>query len=213
MAKNTTNTSTTNKGTAPANRAAGSSFKAREPQSLERAIALCPTLKQMEAIARAFPLTAMTRDNAQEFAAFLRESTEEHVAKGGQDLNEALSEQALAIHLQRVVGAYVSSAIGAGTYYGSRLRYAQEMTSKLANDARDEDRDAVAGFEGKAERARQQAAEAAAQAFALLSAAEGAVSAYAHLTGDEWKAYQPRQDQTQSVSSKSAAEQMGAFAG
>ena len=167
----------------------------------------------MEAIARAFPLAAMTRDNAQEFAAFLRESTEEHVAKSGQDLNEALSEQALAIHLQRVVGAYVSSAIGTGTFYGSRLSSAQEMTSKLANDARDEDRDAIAGFEGKAERARQQAAEAAAQTFALLSAAEGAVSAYAHATGNEWKAYQPRQDQTQSVSGKSAAEQMGAFAG
>ena len=44
-----------------------------------------------------------------------------------------------------------------------------ELTSKLLNDDRDEDREGPAGFESKAERARLFAAEMALQSFALMA--------------------------------------------
>jgi len=77
-------------------------------------------------------------------------------------------------------------------------------------DDRDEDRDGVSGFESRAERARIFAAEMGLQAHALLAAAEGAVSAYAHLTGSEWKPYEAPST-APSVSRASAAAQLGAF--
>ena len=210
MAKNTSKTTIKNTASVAG---APRGNTARQPQTLERAISLCPHLKLMENIANTFPLPTISSEGAAEFAAHIRDSTEEHVAKNAQDLAGTLSDTAMAIHLQRVVAAYVSSAIGAGTYYQGRVSVMRDMNTKLANEDRDEDRDGPAGFESKAERARQFAADTAAQAFTLLAAAEGAVSAFAHITGDEWKAYQPPQEQAQSISRKSAAEQMGAFEG
>jgi hypothetical protein len=57
-----------------------------------------------------------------------------------------------------------------------------ELTSKQLNDDRDEDREGPAGFESKAERARLFAAEMALQSFALMAAAEGAISEYTDIT-------------------------------
>ncbi len=91
---------------------------------------------------------------------------------------------AMQIHLQRIVGAFVGSAYGAAQFYGTKKSAAMDLTSRLLNDARDEDREGPAGFESKAERARLFAAEMALQSFALLAAAEGAVAAYA---GKTWK--------------------------
>jgi hypothetical protein len=59
------------------------------------------------------------------------------------------------------------------------------------NDDRDEDRDGVASFDSKAERARLFAAEMGLQAYALMAAAEGAVHAYNAITGEDWKPYEP----------------------
>jgi hypothetical protein len=116
------------------------------------------------------------------------------------------------MHLQRIVGAFVSSAFGAGQFYTGKVTQARELTMKVTNEDRDEDRDGVSGFESRAERARIFAAEMGLQAYALLVAAEGAVSAYAHLTGSEWKPYEAP-SQGLSVSRASAATQMGAFGG
>ena len=184
---------------------------ARQPMTLERARALAPHLGLMENIAGTFPLLSMSRENAQEFYAHIRETTEEQIVSHGDSLSVVLSEQALKMHLERLVGAYVGSAIGAGTYYQSRVTIMRDMHSKLTNDARDEDRGAPVGFESKAERARQFAAETAAQAFAMLAAAEGAVHAYAHLTGDEWKPYVSNNQQP--VSKQAADAQLAAFGG
>jgi hypothetical protein len=123
----------------------------------------------------------------------------------------ALNEKALQIHLQRISGAFVSSAFGAAQFYGTKKSAAMELTSKLLNDDRDEDRDGPSGFESKAERARLFAAEMALQSFALMAAAEGAIAAYVDLTGDEWKPYETPIAPAATVSRKSAAVEMAAF--
>jgi len=99
-----------------------------------------------------------------------------------------LTEKNMEMHFQRVVGQYVGSAVSAARFYDAKRATAREMASKL-NEARDEDRDGASGFEGKVERAQMFAAEMAWQAIATLAAAEGAVSAYSHITGNDWKPY------------------------
>jgi hypothetical protein len=49
------------------------------------------------------------------------------------------------------------------------------------------------------------------QAYALMAAAEGAVSAYAHITGEDWKPYEAPAAPASSTSSQSAEAQMAAF--
>ena len=72
-----------------------------------------------------------------------------------------LSDKVLELHLQRLVGAFIGSAFGAGEFYSNKVSEARDLTAKLANEDRDEDRDGVSGFESKAERARLFAAEKA----------------------------------------------------
>jgi hypothetical protein len=86
-----------------------------------------------------------------------------------------------------------------------------QLTSKLLNDDRDEDRDGPYGFESKADRARLFAAEMALQSFALLAAAEGAIAAYADITGETWKPYEAPTPPAASVARKAAAVEMAAF--
>ena len=141
----------------------------------------------------------------------IRDATEEHVALAAKALEPALNEKAMQIHLQRIVGAFVSSAYGAAMFYGTKLTEARQLTMASANDDRDEDRSGVAGFDSKADRARLFAAQMGLQAYALMAAAEGAVSAYAHITGDDWKPYEAPPSAPATVARKSAAAEMDAF--
>ena len=145
-----------------------------------------------------------------DYAAIL-EATEEHIALSAKALQPTLNDKAMEIHLQRVVGSFVSSAYGAATFYGTKVTQAKDLTMKSQNDDRDEDRGGVSGFESKAERARQFAAEMGLQAYALMAAAEGAVSAYAHITGEDWKPYEAPAAPASSTSRQSAEAQMAAF--
>lgn len=169
--------------------------------------ALCPTATQAANIARLFGL-----DEVDEAA--VREQAEEGLGKLGQALHPHLNDRALAIALQRMVGAYVGSAFGAGQFYGNKVSEAQAATSRLLNGGEDEEREEGNGFETAAQRKREFAAEVGLQARALLVAAEGAVSAYAHLTGEEWKPYTPPaipSGAAPAVSREAAKAQMGAF--
>jgi len=141
----------------------------------------------------------------------IRDTTQEHMTRAAQTFGTALNEKALQIHLQRIAGAYISSAFGAAQFYGTKKSTAMELTSKLLNDERDEDRDGPAGFESKAERARLFAAEMALQSFALLAAAEGAIAAYADITGETWKPYEAPTPPAATVSRQSAAAELAAF--
>jgi hypothetical protein len=145
--------------------------------------------------------------------AAIREGTEENVVRSANVLHDDLNDKAMEIHLQRIVGAFVSSAYGAATFYHSKVTQAKDLTMASQNDHRDEDRDGVAGFESKSERARRFAAEMGLQAYALMAAAEGAVHAYGHITGETWKPYEAPVAASSSTSRKSAAEEMAAFGG
>ena len=118
----------------------------RQPMTLERARALAPHLGLMENIARSFPLDAMSQETAEEVYNELRDTMRTQIKAQADILSVVLSKQAMKLHLQRIVGAYVASAIGAGTYYQSRVTAMRDMHSAVANDDRDEDREAPAGF-------------------------------------------------------------------
>jgi hypothetical protein len=174
----------------------------RKSVTFDMAAQLCPHEALADNIARTFGLDAVD-------SAGIREATEEHIALSAKLL--PLSDKALEMHLQRVVGSFVGSAFGAGQFYSSKVSQAREITARLSNDDRDEDRDGVSGFDSRAERARNFAADMGLQAHALLCAAQGAVSAYEHLTGQEWRPYEAQQPSYQQVSRASAAAQMAAF--
>lgn len=141
----------------------------------------------------------------------IRDATGDCIAAAAKAFGAALNERALQIHLQRITGAFVSSAFGAAQFYGTKMSVARELTSALLSDERDEDRDGPSGFESKAERARLFAAEMALQSFALLAAAEGAVSAYANIIGEDWKPYEAPVAPAATVARKSAAVEMAAL--
>lgn len=155
---------------------------ARPPVTLERAILLCPNAQIAANVARSFALDLPDYDT-------IREAHERMIRQTFNAFDTALNEKATAMHFQRLVGSLVSSAIGAGDFYSRKVSDARALTSALANDARDEDRDAPVGFDSKAQRARQFAAEMAMQAYALLAAAEGAVAAYKEITGKDWQPF------------------------
>ncbi|OJW30908.1 MAG: hypothetical protein BGO51_24240 [Rhodospirillales bacterium 69-11] len=182
---------------------------ARAPQTrqaitLELVAQLVPSAVQAEKISSTFALDPVDFDG-------VREGTEEHIGTMAKLLEPAVNETAMRIHLQRVVGALVSSAHGAATFYSAKITVARELTTKLANEDRDEDRDGVLGFDTKAARAREFAAGAGLAAFALYAAATGAVHAYAEITGEEWKPYVAPIDQPRSVSRQAAAAELDAL--
>ncbi|CAH2605760.1 conserved protein of unknown function (plasmid) [Rhodovastum atsumiense] len=161
-----------NKSTAPR-----TTFRQEAP-TFEKARMLAPTEAQAEKISAAYALDPVDYTG-------IREATRDSITRLAEVL--VLNEVALKIHLQRLVGAHVVSAVRAGEFYSERVTRARELTT--GNDDRD-DRDGPAGFESRAARARQFAAEAALQARALLGAADGAQAAYEHLTGEQWKPYE-----------------------
>ena len=171
----------------------------RQTVTFELVQAHAPHAGLAENLARTFGLDLV------DYAA-IREATEEHVALSARALQPALNDKAMEIHLQRVVGSFVSSAYGAAQFYGTKVTQARDLTVASQNDDRDEDRGGGAGFVGKAERARIFAAEMGLQAHALMAAAEGAVSAYAHLTGEDWKPYEPPSAPSAGARQSAAAE-------
>ena len=122
----------------------------------------------------------------------------------------SLNDKGTAMHFQRIVGALVSSAVGAGRFYSEKVTQARDATARAA-DGGDDEHGAPIGLESRAQRTREFAADMAMQAFALLAAAHGAINAYKDLTGEDWKAYEASADAT--VEKKAAASQMGAFGG
>ena len=176
----------------------------RQSITLELVAKLAPHQGLADNLVRTFGLDPVDYDG-------IRDATQEHIAAAAKAFGTAMNERALQIHLQRITGAFVSSAFGAAQFYGTKKSAALQLTSKLLNDDRDEDRDGPYGFESKADRARLFAAEMALQSFALMAAAEGAIAAYADLTGETWKPYEALTPPAASVARKAAAVEMAAF--
>ena len=178
--------------------------QARQAITLELVARLAPTAVQAEKISTTFGLDPVDFDG-------IREATEEQIGLSAKPLHPTVNETAMRIHLQRIVGAFVGSAHGAATFYSTKVTVARELTMKLANEDRDEDRDGVLGFDTSAARAREFAAQAGLTAFALFAAATGAVHAYAELTGEDWKPYEAPVAPSRSVSRQAAAAEMDAL--
>ena len=172
--------------------------------TLETAARICPN----EAVAS--KITALFGLDGVDYHA-IREATEEHMAKGAEALADTLNEKALEMHMQRIVDAYVRSAHGAGTFYDGKAAIARQLSSSISNDDRDEDRPGIDNLANKAERARSFAAQVGLQAYALLAAAHGAVDAYAHVCGQDWKPYEGMQAPAQHITRQAAAAQASAF--
>jgi hypothetical protein len=112
--------------------------KPRPTGTLELVAQLCPTESQMTSIARAFAL-----DPAD--AASIRDTAEATIANLAKLMESDLGERGLQIFLQRVVGAFVGAAVGAGHVYSNAVSEAQRLSNPLLNDDRDEDRPARSG--------------------------------------------------------------------
>lgn len=179
------------------------SMTARQVITLESAAAFAPTDDVMSKVYKVFALAPVP-------VAEIRESVEERIVLEARLLGTVMTDKALEMHLQRVVGAYVGSAYGAASFYDAKRQTARDLTSKL-NEDRDEDRDGPSGFEGRVQQAQEFAAQMAVQSVATLAAAEGAVSAYAHATGNAWKPYTPATPEGQGISRQAAAARMSAF--
>jgi len=87
----------------------------RTPQNrpaitLELVVALAPNHTQAEKMCSTFGLDPVDYHG-------VRETTEEQVGRSAQVLEPTVNETAMRIHLQRIVGAFVSSAHGAAGFY------------------------------------------------------------------------------------------------
>ncbi len=147
--------------------------KARPALTFEMARQLCPHDGLANNVAERFGPTLPEYDEIR----IAQVTTLEQMAQAFQG---SLNERATEMHFQRIVGAIVGSAIGAGNFYSERVKQAREATIRAADI---DNEDAPYGLESKAQRARDFAADMAMQAYALLAAAHGAVEAYKSLTG------------------------------
>ena len=175
----------------------------RPALTFEMALQLCPHQGVAEAVAQTFGLIVPEYET-------IRAEHTTAVKRMAEAFEGSLNDKATEMHFQRIVGALVGSAVGAGRFYSEKVGEARAATAR-AGDGGDDERGTPIGLESKAQRTREFAADMAMQAYALLAAAHGAVDAYKDLTGDDWKAYEAKPDAQ--VEKKAATAQMGAFGG
>lgn len=191
--------------TARAPRQAARVVPLRKGTTLEMVRLACPDATQALLISESFGLPVLDSDG-------IRDLHEKLIIETADALNEGLGERAMQIHLQRIVGAYVGSAHGAGQFYSRAVTEARDATAKSANDARDEDVSGPVGFDSAAQRKREFAADMGVQSHALRMAAEGAVAAFEHIVGERWKPFErPVENPGQSIDRKAAELQMAAL--
>ena len=191
--------------TARAPRTSARVVQLRRGTTVEMIRLVCPDAAQATRIAESFGLTILDSDG-------IRDLHQRLITETADALGEGLSERAMQIHLQRIVGSYVGSAHGAGQFYSRAVTDAREATARLANDARDEDLDGPVGFDSNAQRKREFAADMGIQAHALRCAAEGVVTAYEEIVGEAWKPFQRQvENPGQTVDRKAAELQMAAL--
>lgn len=177
----------------------------RKAPTLEMVRLCCPDSAQASLISESFGLAVLDSEG-------IRDLHQKMIVETAEALGEGLGERAMQIHLQRIVGAYVSSAQGAGQFYSRAVTEARDATAKAANDHRDEDLDGPVGFDSAAQRRREFAADMGLQSHGLRMAAEGVVAAYEHVVGESWKPFErPVENPGQTVDRKAAAVQMAAF--
>ena len=177
----------------------------RKGATIEMVRLTCPDSAQALKIAESFGTAVVDGDG-------IRDLHERLLSETADALSEGLGERAMQIHLQRIVGAFVGSAHGAGQFYSKAVTEARDATAKAANDTRDEDLDGPVGYDSAAHRKRELAADMGIQAHSLRMAAEGSVAAYKNIVGETWKPFdRPVENPGHSVDRKAAAAQISAF--
>ena len=104
---------------------------ARPPITIERARLLCPNAVVAEKVAAAFGLSVPDFEGIQT-------AHENALRQTWLSFDDALNEKATQMHFQRITGSLVSSALGAGDFYSTKVTEARDATAKLANEDRDE---------------------------------------------------------------------------
>lgn len=179
--------------------------KPQRSTTIEMVRLCCPDINQAALIAESFGLPLLD-------SAGIRDFHERALIESAQVMGEGLTEKAMQIHFQRIAGSFVGSAYGAGQFYSKAVSEARDLTARIANDVRDEDRGGPAGFDSAAQRKREFAADMGQQAHALLMAAEGTLAAYAKIVGEPWKPYQKLPEETSNAVDRRATDlQMAAF--
>jgi len=179
--------------------------QSRRATTLEMVRLTCPDATQASKIATSFGTAVVDSDG-------IRSLHERLIVETAESLSEGLGEKAMQIHLQRIVGAFVGSAHGAGQFYSRAVTEARDATAKASNDARDEDLDGPVGYDSAAQRKREFAADMGVQSHALRMAAEGAVAAYEQVIGETWKPFdRPVENPGASLDRKAAEAQLAAF--
>ncbi|MCW1410702.1 MULTISPECIES: hypothetical protein [Rhizobium] len=187
------------------NRQSARVVQLRKGATLEMVRLTCPDSAQALKIAESFGTAIVDSDG-------IRDLHERLLGETANALSDGLGEKAMQIHLQRIVGAFVGSAHGAGQFYSRAVTEARDATAKAANDSRDEDLDGPVGYDSAAQRRREFAADMGVQAHALRMAAEGAVAAYAGIVGETWKPFdRPVENPGHNLDRKAAAAQLSAF--
>ena len=177
----------------------------RKGTTLEMVRLACPDATQATRISESFGLAVLDSNG-------IRDLHERLIVETADSLSEGLAERAMQIHLQRIVGAFVGSAHGAGQFYSRAVTEARDATAKASNDARDEDLDGPVGYDSAAQRKRELAADMGVQSHALRMAAEGAVAAYEMVIGETWKPFdRPVENPGASLDRKAAEAQLAAF--
>jgi len=175
--------------------------------TFETAARICPNEAVATKISRLYGLDAV------DYHA-IREDTEEHLAVSAMMLGNNLGERpekALEMHMQRIVDGFVRSAHGAGNFYDGKAAAARNASSAIANEDRDEDRQGTDGLQNRAQRACEFAAIVGLQAYALLAAAHGAIDAYAHVCGQDWKPYEGMGGGAQAITRQALTIRASAF--
>ena len=177
----------------------------RKGASVEKVRLTCPDEAQALKIAESFGTAILDSDG-------IRDMHERLIIETATGLSEGVGERAMQIHLQRIVGAFVGSAYGAGQFYSRAVSEARDATAKGAADDRDEDVDGPVGYDSAAQRKRQFAADMGIQAHALRVAAEGAVAGYEEIIGQRWKPFDRQVENGGHTLDRKAAEaQLSAF--
>ncbi|HCL66052.1 MAG TPA: hypothetical protein DIC56_14690 [Rhizobium sp.] len=181
------------------------SAKSKRAATLEMVRLACPDTIQALRISESFGLSVIDSDG-------IRDLHRGQLIESAEALKDGLGEKAMQIHMQRIVGSFVGSAYGAGQFYSRSVTQARDLTTKLSNDYRDEDLEGPVGFDSRAQRKREFAADMGLQAHVLRMAAEGAVSAYEEITGEAWKPYERAAEHPgASLERQAASAQMAAF--
>jgi hypothetical protein len=174
--------------------------------TLEMVRHACPDSAQALRISERFGLSVIDSEG-------IRDLHRQQLVDSAEVMKDGLGEKAMQIHMQRIVGSFIGSAYGAGQFYSRSVTEARDLTAKLTNELRDEDLDGPVGFDSRAQRKREFAANMGLQAHVLRMAAEGVVLAYEDITGESWRPYERTgtANPAASIDQRAASAQMSAF--